>query len=370
MYVIIGEIPKKERKMLTFKQQLEIAKEVKNSPKIKKRETLQACLWIALTVIMLVSFAVVLYGVMIMRLYNFESGGGIFLMIGGALFIVVFLLVKPCSGFAQKTDAMIDSAIQSKMAAAMGNTKPLSDEEKLAYKEARNKAVEEETSVMKKYFWWNVATKCSVVAVLAILAFLFLKGIALLGLLKCNLFEFLKDALKTNPEKDGISIFASFFAVKGSGVKDLTAKTVLRFASFVVFVGYILMTIMMFVCRLPYIFKGREINEKVRLQDRVTMNAKMIKMVKKDAFEMDNIIVYAVSSLLWKGVCLFTFPIMFFDYIKDGLFLTSAYMYIIPAVLLLIDVSLQVARLMFANKNKEIIEKILPLLEQDAMFWS
>jgi hypothetical protein len=45
-------------------------------------------------------------------------------------------------------------------------------------------------------------------------------------------------------------------------------------------------------------------------------------------------------------------------------------MYIIPAVLLLIDVSLQVARLMFANKNKEIIEKILPLLEQDAMFWS
>ena len=356
--------------MLTFKQQLEIAKEVKNSPKIKKRETLQACLWIALTVIMLVSFAVVLYGVMIMRLYNFESGGGIFLMIGGALFIVVFLLVKPCGGFAQKTDAMIDSAIQSKMAAAMGNAKPLSDEEKLAYKEARNKAVEEETSVMKKYFWWNIATKCSVVAVLAILAFLFLKGIALLGLLKCNLFEFLKDALKTNPEKDGISIFASFFAVKGSGIKDLTAKTVLRFASFVAFVGYVLLTIMMFVCRLPYIFKGREINEKVRLQDRVTMNAKMIKMVKKDAFEMDNIIVYAVSSLLWKGVCLFAFPIMFFDYIKDGLFVTSAYMYIIPAVLLLIDVSLQVARLMFANKNKEIIEKILPLLEQDAMFWS
>ena len=96
----------------------------------------------------------------------------------------------------------------------------------------------------------------------------------------------------------------------------------------------------------------------------------MANWIRPNALEMDKVIVRMSLAFLLKAVCLFAFPIMFFDYIKDGLFVTKAYMYIIPAILLLIDISVQTERLVYASQNKEIMEKMLPLFEKDALFYS
>ena len=355
--------------MLTYKQQWEIAKEVKNSPQIKKRTAFQNVLLAVGLIIMVVGGLALFYALAQAFIYDYDLN---FILLGagvGALVLSIVLLQGNVA-LMQKTEKIIDATLYSRFTSAAESAQPLSDQEQLAYYEEKNKTVKEEVAVMKKYFWWSVAQKCSVAMILAFASLLFVKGIAFLGLIKMDLFEFFKDAGKGFTKNDKDTILVSFFAMEGGELKDVTAKSVLRFGAFLIFVFYAIISVSYLISTIGYIFKSKEVEKKVRLQDKVTMNAKMVYWIRPNAFEMDNIIVRAALALLLKAVCLFAFPIMFFDYIKDGLFVTEAYMYIIPAILLLIDISVQTARLMFANKNKEIMEKMLPLFEKEAMLFT
>ena len=355
--------------MLTYKQQWEIAKEVKNSPQIKKRNAFQTVLLVTGLLVMMAGALTLFYAMVQAFIYDYDMN---FILMGAGLggLVLSILLTKGMTAVMQKTEKIIDSTLYSRFTSAAESAQPLSDQEKLAYYEEKNKTVEKETAVMKKYFWWSIASKCSVAAILAFAALLFMKGIAFLGLLKFDLFEFFKDAGKGLGKKDKDTILISFFAMEGGELKDVTVKSVLRFGSFLMFVFYAFIAVVYFITTLGYLFKSKEVEKKVRLQDKAVINAKMANWIRPNAFEMDKIIVRMSLSFLLKAVCLFAFPIMFFDYIKDGLFVTSAYMYIIPAILLLIDISVQTARLVYASQNKEIMEKMLPLFDKDALLYS
>lgn len=352
--------------MLTYKQQWEIVQEIKKGPRIKKKY------WL-MNSIGLISLAAVIVGgiITLFALMSTASEDKAYytrMMLGGGIMMVA-IVGAICNGVISRK--IVDEArekLQARIVADADKTDAkgaLSDAERIAYFEEKQRQETAEIAVMKQYYTWGWAT-CAIPLLIGFVSLLFIKGISFLGLGKMSLYEcfeaFFKSLSKAGT-KPSDTLIGSFLQL---GSTELTAKIYMRWFAFGFFIFAAIDCVGNFVSGAFRIARGQANLERVlRTKDQKVLDVWYMNAFSPSFFSFAGNLTRWIFSTAFKGVALLAFPIMFFDYIEQALFITEEYMIIIPIALLVIDAALRAGRRWYAYKNKEILQVVLPLFYAD-----
>lgn len=359
--------------MLTYKQQWEIVQEIKKEPQIKKKYWLMNAIGLISVAAMIIGGIIIFATLLDESLYNkaTESYNKAYytrMMLGGGIMMAA-IVGAVCSGIISRK--IVDEArvkLQARIVADADKTdksEPLSDAEKIAYFEEKQRQEATEIAVMKQYYTWGWAA-CAIPLLIAFLCLLFIKGISFLGLGKMSLYECFEDFFKSFSKVDmkpKATLIGSFLQL---GATEFTGKMLMRWIAFGFFIFVALDCVGKCLSGAFRIVRGQANLERIlRTKDQKVLDVWYMNAFSPSFFSFAGNLTRWILSTVFKGICLLAFPIMFFDYIEQALFITEKYMIIIPIVLLALDAALRAGKQWYTYKNKEVLQVVLPLFYAD-----
>lgn len=358
--------------MITYRQQWEIVQEIKKEPKIKKKYWLMNCLGLISVAAMIIGGIIIFATLLDESLYDKATGYSkayhTRMVLGGAITMIAIVGAIFSGSISRKIVDETREKLQARIVADADKTdksEPLSDAEKIAYFEEKQRQEATEIAVMKQYYTWGWAA-CAIPLLIAFLCLLFIKGISFLGLGKMSLYECFEDFFKSFSKVDmkpKATLIGSFLQL---GATEITGKMLMRWIAFGFFIFVALDCVGKCLSGAFRIVRGQaNIERTLREKDQKVLDTWYMNAYSASFFSFVGNVIRWVISTAFKGVALLAFPIMFFDYIEQALFITEKYMIIIPIVLLALDAALRAGKQWYTYKNKEVLQVVLPLFYAD-----
>lgn len=350
---------------MTYEKQWEILQELKKEPEMEKKLK-QRKLLLTVMLISIVTALVCMFLSMIAIKKENKTIAEIFVPMITA-FVLMIVGTKCSKAFMSRGQSIGEELDKKLKARVMKGEEPVSrtEEEKRAYI-ADNRAREaEQVRAVKGLYALSWGT-CGIVFLVAVVCLLFLKGIAVLGLLETNFFEIFKEFIQcfSQPKAERETIL--LYDYLGLGLENAGMKYTVRLIFLIYFVSIAIYALITFFSALTRISKGSaKVESLIRTKNQKYYNASKIDTFADFLFTKKGSIIYWVVSTLFQSAALLLFPCSFLRYLEQFC-IVEKYVYIILVAAVVIAAALRAFKQKYIYENRKVLQPIMMLFEQDS----